>query len=86
MMAELKSARPVEAGDLTLGRASFDGSGANLAVSSAHAERAKLRLFDPGSTKEVERLVLPEYAKETWHGYLPWIGRSSASCDCLLTT
>lgn len=51
--------------------AHWDGKGVNFALFSAHAEKVELCLFDPGSQREVERLTLPEYTDEVWHGYLP---------------
>ncbi|MFI4994513.1 MAG: glycogen debranching protein GlgX [Hyphomicrobiales bacterium] len=73
-MAELKSARLVESGDpLTLG-ASFDGKGTNFAIFSAHADRIELCLFGADGARELERVTLPEYTNEIWHGYLPDIG------------
>jgi isoamylase len=74
MMAELKSSRRVESGDpMTLG-ACFDGKGTNFAIFSAHAERIELCLFSADGAQELERLTLPEYTNEIWHGYLPDIG------------
>ena len=51
--------------------ATWDGSGVNFALFSAHATRVELCLFDPSGAEEVERLTLPEYTDEVWHGYLP---------------
>lgn len=51
--------------------ASWDGSGTNFALFSAHAERVELCLFDSGGKREIERVPLPEYTHEVWHGYLP---------------
>ncbi|MBP0575092.1 glycogen debranching enzyme, partial [Mycobacterium tuberculosis] len=39
---------------------------------SAHAERVDLCLFDADGS-ETERITLPEYTNEVWHGYLPGI-------------
>ncbi len=49
--------------------ATWDGKGVNFALFSAHAEKVELCLFDGG--QEVERISLPEYTDEVWHGYLP---------------
>lgn len=49
----------------------WDGHGANFALFSAHAERVDLCLFDRSGQRELERLTLPEYTDEVWHGYLP---------------
>ncbi len=43
----------------------------NFALFSAHAEKVELCLFESGNQREVERIVLPEYTDEVWHGYLP---------------
>ncbi len=51
--------------------ATWDGNGVNFALFSAHAERVELCLFDHSGLREVERVVLPEYSDEVWHGYLP---------------
>ncbi|MBW7851879.1 MAG: glycogen debranching protein GlgX [Rhodospirillales bacterium] len=51
--------------------ATWDGNGVNFALFSAHAEKVELCLFDRHGQREVERLVLPEYTDEVWHGYLP---------------
>ena len=73
-MAELKSARRVASGDPAALGASFDGRGTNFAIFSAHAERVELCLFGADGTTELERITLPEYTNEIWHGYLPDIG------------
>ncbi len=51
--------------------ATWDGLGVNFALFSATAERVELCLFDPSGTREIERITLPEYTDEVWHGYLP---------------
>ena len=51
--------------------ATWDGLGVNFALFSAHATRVELCLFDEGGETELERLELPEYTDEVWHGYLP---------------
>ncbi len=51
--------------------ATWDGSGTNFALFSAHAERVELCLFDAKGRRERERVALPEYTDEVWHGYLP---------------
>ena len=50
--------------------ATWDGLGVNFALYSRHATRVELCLFD-ARNREVERIVLPEYTNEIWHGYLP---------------
>jgi glycogen operon protein len=51
--------------------ATWDGSGTNFALFSAHAERVELCLFDQEGKREIERIPLPEYSNEIWHGYFP---------------
>jgi isoamylase len=51
--------------------ATFDGSGTNFALFSAHAEAVELCVFDPGGRQELARLPLPERTHDTWHGYVP---------------
>jgi glycogen operon protein len=43
----------------------------NFALFSANATRVELCLFDSHGQKELERITLPEYTDEVWHGYLP---------------
>jgi isoamylase len=68
------TSRPVEAGDHTVLGATWTGEGTNFAIFSAHAERVELCLFDETSGEEVERITLPEYTNEIWHGFLPGVG------------
>jgi glycogen operon protein len=49
--------------------AHWDGKGVNFAVYSAHATKVEVCLFE--KDKETERIELPEYRDETWHGYVP---------------
>ena len=51
--------------------ATWDGSGVNFALFSAHATKVELCLFDRDGRREIERIALPEYTDEVWHGYLP---------------
>ncbi|WP_207477808.1 glycogen debranching protein GlgX [Arenibaculum pallidiluteum] len=51
--------------------ATWDGNGVNFAIFSANATKVELCLFDKSGTREVERIPLPEYTDEIWHGYLP---------------
>ncbi|HEX7815465.1 MAG TPA: hypothetical protein VF436_10090, partial [Dyella sp.] len=50
--------------------ATWDGLGVNFALFSAHATKVELCLFDEQG-REIERIALPEYTDEIWHGYLP---------------
>jgi len=54
--------------------AKWDGRGTNFALYSANATKVELCLFDASGTREVERIVLPEYTDEIYHGYLHDIG------------
>ncbi|HEV2559257.1 MAG TPA: glycogen debranching protein GlgX [Microvirga sp.] len=51
--------------------ATWDGLGVNFALFSAHATKVELCLFDQNGEREIERIELPEYTDEVWHGYLP---------------
>ncbi|PPQ34049.1 glycogen debranching protein GlgX [Rhodopila globiformis] len=51
--------------------ATWDGLGVNFALFSANAAKVELCLFDDDGKKELERIELPEYTNEVWHGYLP---------------
>jgi glycogen operon protein len=51
--------------------ATWDGSGVNFALFSEHAEKVELCIFDARGTRELRRVVLPEYTDQVWHGYLP---------------
>ena len=51
--------------------ATWDGLGVNFALFSANATKVELCLFDDSGRTELERIELPEYTNEVWHGYLP---------------
>ena len=51
--------------------ATWDGLGVNFAIFSAHATKVELCLFGNDGRRELERIELPEYTDEVWHGYLP---------------
>ncbi|MGM8932125.1 glycogen debranching protein GlgX [Salinicola halophyticus] len=51
--------------------ATWDGLGVNFALFSATATMVELCLFDESGEQEIERIALPEYTDEVWHGYLP---------------
>ena len=53
--------------------ATCDGVGANFAVFSAHATKVEVCIFDEVGKKELQRVALPEYTNQIWHGYLPGI-------------
>jgi len=50
--------------------AAWDGDGVNFSLFSAHATGVELCLFDASGERELERISLPEYTDEIWHGYL----------------
>ena len=54
--------------------ATWDGKGTNFALFSANATKVELCLFDERGELELERIVLPEYTNQIWHGYLPDVG------------
>jgi glycogen operon protein len=53
--------------------ATWDGAGTNLAVFSEHATRVEVCIFDDTGNRELQRIVLPEYTDQIWHGYVPEI-------------
>ncbi len=64
MKSQLKEGLPNPRG------ATWDGKGTNFAVFSAHATKIEVCIFDETGEREVERIALPEYTDEIWHGYL----------------
>ena len=52
--------------------ATWDGEGVNFSLFSAHATKVELCLFD--HDREIQRLELPEFTDEIWHGYIPDAG------------
>jgi isoamylase len=42
-------------------------------VFSAHATKVEVCLFDPSGVRELQRVALPEYTDQIWHGYLPGV-------------
>ncbi|MGE5271706.1 MAG: glycogen debranching protein GlgX [Thiohalocapsa sp.] len=51
--------------------ATWNGLGVNFALFSGHASKVELCLFDADGRREIERVVLPEFTDEVWHGFLP---------------
>ena len=51
--------------------AHWDGEGTNFALFSANATKVEVCLFDADGEKEVQRVELPEYTNQIFHGYLP---------------
>ena len=50
--------------------ATWDTQGVNFALFSAHATNVELCLFDDAGTEERQRIELPEFTDEIWHGYV----------------
>jgi len=70
------SGNPIRRSRLTEGLpyplgATWDGLGVNFALFSVNATKVELCLFEDGGRREIERIALPEYTDEVWHGYLP---------------
>jgi isoamylase len=61
-------------GDATQLGATWDGLGVNFSLFSANATKVELCIFDPSGKEEIQRIELPEYTDEIWHGYLPDAG------------
>jgi isoamylase len=52
--------------------ATWTGLGVNFALFSANATKVELCLFDDSGEREIERIALPEYTDEIFHGFLPY--------------
>jgi isoamylase len=61
----------VKEGNAQAHGAIWDGKGTNFTLFSAHATKVEVCLFDAGGKTELERLALPEYTDQIWHGYIP---------------
>src|SRR5688572_12018426 len=48
----------------------WDGNGTNFALFSANATGVELCLFDPEGKTERQRIQLPEFTNQVWHGYV----------------
>ncbi len=55
----------------------WDGKGTNFTLFSAHATKVEICLFDSAGKTELERLALPEYTDQIWHGYIPDVNPGS---------
>jgi isoamylase len=51
--------------------ATWTGLGVNFALFSANATKVELCLFDDAGEQELERIPLPEYTNEVFHGFVP---------------
>jgi len=49
----------------------WDGKGVNFALFSANAKKVELCLFNEEGKEELQRIDLPEYTDEIFHGYVP---------------
>jgi isoamylase len=49
----------------------WDGKGTNFTLFSANATKVEVCLFDSAGGTELERIALPEYTDQIWHGYIP---------------
>ncbi len=54
--------------------ASWDGEGVNFALFSANATKVEICLFDESGKTERNRIELPEYTDEIFHGWIGGIG------------
>jgi isoamylase len=54
--------------------ATADAEGTNFAVFSAHATKIDVCIFDAEGGREIERLELPEYTDEIFHGHVAGVG------------
>jgi glycogen operon protein len=54
--------------------ANWDGEGVNFSLFSANATKVEVCLFDADGKRETDRIELPEYSDEIFHGYIPEIG------------
>ena len=54
--------------------AHWDGGGTNFAVFSANATKVELCLFDGSGKRETDRIELPEYTNQIYHGCVPDVG------------
>jgi isoamylase len=50
--------------------ATWDRQGVNFALFSAHATKVELCLFDDAGKEELQRIELPEYTDQIWHGHV----------------
>ncbi|RFC61861.1 glycogen debranching enzyme GlgX [Fulvimarina endophytica] len=62
---------PIESGRPYPLGATWDGLGVNFAIFSSNATKVELCIFDDYGKTEIERIELPEYTNEIYHGYLP---------------
>ncbi len=68
-MAAIASGRVREGLPHPLG-ATWDGKGVNFALFSANATKVELCLFDHAGKRETDRIELPEYTDQIFHGWV----------------
>ena len=54
--------------------ATWDGAGVNFSLFSAHATQVEVCLFDSSGETETDRIALPEYTDQIFHGWIEGIG------------
>jgi isoamylase len=54
--------------------ATWDGKGVNFSLFSASATKVEVCIFDETGATERERIELPEFTSEIWHGWVPDLG------------
>ncbi len=54
--------------------ATWDGQGVNFSLFSAHATKVEVCLFDSSGQMETDRIELPEYTDQVFHGWIEGIG------------
>jgi isoamylase len=54
--------------------ATWTGDGVNFALFSAHATRVEVCIFDSSGQREIERISLPEYTDQIFHGHIGGLG------------
>jgi glycogen operon protein len=55
----------------------WDGKGTNFTLFSSVATKVEVCLFDSHGGTELERIALPEYTDQIWHGYIPDVSPGS---------
>lgn len=75
----MKSTKPsrVREGSGAAQGAIWDGKGTNFTLFSANATKVEVCLFSCDGNRELERLALPEYTDQIWHGYIPDVNPAS---------
>ena len=68
----------IEAGNPSPLGPTWDGQGTNFAVFTAHATKVELCLFDEDADQEIQRIALPQYTNQIWHGYVPDLAPGAA--------